>query len=102
MFCCRIDQRGEIKVADFGLTEDMYARNYFRHNKSEGGGEEKVPIRWMAPESIESGIYNEKTDVVCRFTHFVVVDCKRIYINYVQNVIVFIIEVWYVPWSMVS
>ena len=53
-----------IKVADFGLTEDMYARNYFRRDKSEGGSEEKVPIKWMAPESIEDDIYNEKTDVV--------------------------------------
>ena len=52
-----------IKVADFGLTEDMYDRNYFRHNKSEEGSE-KVPIRWMAPESIENNIYTERTDVV--------------------------------------
>ena len=62
--CCRIDHHGVIKVADFGLTEDMYARNYFRRDKSEGGSEEKVPIKWMAPESIESGIYNERTDAV--------------------------------------
>ena len=53
-----------IKVADFGLTEDMYVRNYFRRDKSEEGSEEKVPIRWMAPESIENYIYNERTDVV--------------------------------------
>ena len=53
-----------IKVADFGLMEDMYARNYFRHDKSEEGSEEKVPIRWMPPESIENDIYNERTDVV--------------------------------------
>ena len=53
-----------INVADFGLTEDMYVRNYFRHAKSGEGSEEKVPIRWMAPEGIENGIYNEKTDVV--------------------------------------
>ena len=26
--------------------------------------EEKVPIRWMAPESIETGKHSEKTDVV--------------------------------------
>ena len=26
--------------------------------------EERVPIRWMAPESIENDIYNESTDVV--------------------------------------
>ena len=53
-----------IKVADFGMSEDMYVRNYFRHGKSEGGSEEKVPIWWMAPESIEKDIYNERTDVV--------------------------------------
>ena len=53
-----------IKVADFGLTENMYARNYYRHDKTEVGNSEKVPIRWMAPESIENDIYNERTDVV--------------------------------------
>ena len=59
-----------IKVADFGLTEDMYATNYYRRGGGEGGEggtgghEEKVPIRWMAPESIEADFYDEKTDVV--------------------------------------
>ena len=53
-----------IKVADFGLTEDMYDRNYYRRDKNGEGSEEKVPIRWMAPESIENDIYNERTDVV--------------------------------------
>ena len=66
IFCCRIDRHGVIKVADFGMSEDMYVRNYFRRDKSDGGGEEKVPIRWMAPESIEKDIYNERTDVVRR------------------------------------
>ena len=56
-----------IKVADFGLTEDMYNRNYFHRDQSEEGSEEKVPIKWMAPESIETGIYNEKTDVVSSY-----------------------------------
>ena len=61
-----------IKVADFGLTEDMYCRNYFRPNKSEEQSEEKVPIRWMAPESIENDVYNERTDVVSiyLYTHY--------------------------------
>ena len=57
-----------IKVADFGLTEDMYGTNYFRRRKSVMGSEEKVPIRWMAPESIENDIYNESTDVVRTYT----------------------------------
>ena len=41
----RIDVNGMIKVADFGLTEDMYATNYFRKECSELGDDEKVPIR---------------------------------------------------------
>ena len=56
-----------IKVADFGLTEDMYSTNYFRRDRSEEGSEEKVPIRWMSPESIENDIYTERTDVVSIF-----------------------------------
>ena len=51
-------------MADFGLTEDMYGTNYYRHEKSDSGSDEKVPIRWMAPESIENGIYSEATDMV--------------------------------------
>ena len=53
-----------IKVADFGLTEDIYASEYFRRGKSNVSSDEKVPLRWMAPESINSDLYNEKTDVV--------------------------------------
>ena len=53
---------GVIKVADFGLTEDMYGTNYYCRGKSES--EERVPIRWMAPESIETNVYNEATDIV--------------------------------------
>ena len=50
-------------MADFGLTEDMYGTNYYRRD-TEARNDEKVPIRWMAPESIENDIYNERTDVV--------------------------------------
>ena len=60
----RIDGNGVIKVADFGLTEDMYGTNYFRRRKSVTGSDEKVPIRWMAPESMEHNIYTEATNVV--------------------------------------
>ena len=57
-----------IKVADFGLAEDMYGTNYFRRRKSVTDSE-KVPIRWMAPESIEDDIYNQSTDVVSVCCH---------------------------------
>ena len=42
----------------------MYGTNYFRREKGGSPNDEKVPIRWMAPESIEEDIYTEATDVV--------------------------------------
>ena len=59
----RIDGNGVIKVSDFGLTEEMYGTNYFK-SKGSRVSEEKVPIIWMAPESIEKSIYSEASDVV--------------------------------------
>ena len=44
-------------MADFGLTESMYGSNYFRQRKS-AAESEKIPIWWMAPESIENDVYN--------------------------------------------
>ena len=49
-------------MADFGLAEDMYGINYYRRSKDKG--EERVTIRWMAPESIEMKFYSVATDVV--------------------------------------
>ena len=46
---------------------DVYSRNYFRERrdeKEEGEDPVKFPIRWMALESLNDGIFNEKTDVV--------------------------------------
>ena len=67
MCVCRIDRNFVIKVADFGLSVDVYSRNYFREGENREDEEEisaKFPIRWMALESLNDGIFNEKTDVV--------------------------------------
>ena len=58
---CRIDECWIIKVADFGLTKSVYEKHYFREDKDESV---KLPIKWMAIESIDDGIFTEKTDVV--------------------------------------
>ena len=51
-----------IKVADFGLSESMdVTKEYFRQNQDETV---KLPIKWLAPESINDGVFSEKTDVV--------------------------------------
>ena len=57
---CRVAANGVIKVADFGLTEDMYQRKYFRQESNI-----RLPIKWMAIESIHDMVFSEKSDVVC-------------------------------------
>ena len=57
-----MDTSGVIKVADFGLSEDIYTTTYYRQKKSDTAV--KLPVRWMPPESIADGIFTEKSDVV--------------------------------------
>lgn len=56
----RIDDKFVIKVADFSPLEIIYA-NYYMHGDATGM---KLPVKWMAPESLSDGLYTEKTDVV--------------------------------------
>ena len=56
---CRVDAQLQVKVADFGLTRDIYATDYYR--QSHHG---LVPVKWMSLESLHDKISNEKTDVV--------------------------------------
>ena len=59
----RIDANFLIKISDFGLSEDVYKKNYFRQG---GSGEVvRLPVKWMAPESLSDGHFSEKSDVVC-------------------------------------
>ena len=54
-----------IKVADFGLSESMdTTKEYFRQNQDDAV---KLPIKWLAPESINDGVFSEKTDVVSSY-----------------------------------
>lgn len=57
----RIDSSFVIKVADFGLSESTYSKTYFREKE---GSAVKLPIKWMAPESLNDTVFSEKTDVV--------------------------------------
>jgi len=50
----------QVKVADFGLSRDIYERDYY----SSDNRKSKLPVKWMALESLEKGIYNSKTDIV--------------------------------------
>ena len=56
---CMLDDQMTVKVADFGLSRDVYERAYY----SSENNKTKLPVRWMAPESLEKGIYDSKSDV---------------------------------------
>ncbi|XP_078661489.1 uncharacterized protein LOC144905625 [Branchiostoma floridae x Branchiostoma belcheri] len=48
-----------VKIADFGLTTDIYERGYQRQD-----AEQRIPLRWMAPERLlREGRYTSKSDV---------------------------------------
>ena len=57
----RIDGEGVIKVGDFGLSEYVYEKQSFRQNITDNL---KLPIKWMALESMENAVFTEKSDVV--------------------------------------
>ena len=46
-----------VKIADFGLLRHTYGDIYEIKNTR------KLPIKWMAPESLDSGVYTAKSDV---------------------------------------
>ena len=61
---CRLDDDMRVKVADFGLSRDIYERDYYSSDDRKA----KLPVKWMALESLEKGVYNTRTDVVVKNT----------------------------------
>ena len=62
IFYHRIDSHFIIKITDFGLSEDMFLRNYYKEVAA--GSMTKLPVKWMSPESLSDGHFSEMSDVV--------------------------------------
>ena len=60
LYCvCRLDNNMTVKVADFGLSRDIYVTDYYTMSQSA-----PLPVKWLAPEALFDRVFNEKTDVV--------------------------------------
>ena len=54
-----------IKVADFGLAVNTGDKDHYRLSSDDM--EIKLPVKWMAPESLSLRVFSEKSDVVSKF-----------------------------------
>ncbi|XP_022065914.2 tyrosine-protein kinase receptor TYRO3-like [Acanthochromis polyacanthus] len=55
---CMLGDDLRVCVADFGLSKKIYSSNYYRQKVAI-----RVPIKWMAMESLSESIYTTKSDV---------------------------------------
>ncbi|VEL40422.1 unnamed protein product [Protopolystoma xenopodis] len=60
---CLVDSRLVVKIGDFGLCRDIYEHNYYLKK-----GRGRLPVRWMAPESLRSAYFTSQSDQVFFFT----------------------------------
>ena len=57
---CRIDGSYLVKIADFGMSRDIYEKDYYKMEDQT----KPVPMKWMALESLKEGKYTTNSDVV--------------------------------------
>ncbi|KAI8485240.1 Endothelial cell-specific molecule 1 [Branchiostoma belcheri] len=57
-----ISDRKVAKIADFGLSRDVYMSSAYERTE-QGGEEELLPLKWMAVESLRDGVYTCESDV---------------------------------------
>jgi len=55
---CLVNSSRTIKLADFGMTRQMFQSDYYRFSRRG-----MLPVRWMSPESLADGIFSPMSDV---------------------------------------
>lgn len=54
---CLIKSDLVVKIGDFGMSRNLYTRDYYRVN-----GAAVLPVRWMSPESLIYGRFSKESD----------------------------------------
>lgn len=60
----RLNEDMSVCVADFGLSKKIYSGDYYRQ-----GSVSKLPVKWIALESLADNVYTTQSDVVPTHTH---------------------------------
>lgn len=60
-FVSRLDETYTVKVADFGMARDIYDKEYYSIQDHK---QVKLPVKWMAIESLQTQKFTTKSDVV--------------------------------------
>ncbi|XP_076245437.1 muscle, skeletal receptor tyrosine-protein kinase [Calliopsis andreniformis] len=55
---CLVGSDMIVKIADFGMSRDVYTCDYYKI-----GGSRLLPVRWMSPESVMYGRFTLESDV---------------------------------------
>ncbi|XP_038066705.1 inactive tyrosine-protein kinase transmembrane receptor ROR1-like, partial [Patiria miniata] len=55
---CMVGDNLQIKIADFGLSRDIYSADYYHMQ-----AQVLLPIRWMAPEAVMFGRFSVESDI---------------------------------------